>query len=492
IAIAGVMGGQNSEISDGTTNVLIESAYFDPSAIRRTSKFLGLSTDSSYRFERGTDIENTIYAVNRAAQLMHEFAGGEIAEGIIDVYPDKRTPKQVIIRTARVNAVLGAELDIEEMIGACAKLGFTPTKKTDVEFSVTIPTYRPDMELEIDVIEEIARIIGYDRFAPKTPYISMHLPLRSSPPPVDVREKIRNTLVAQGYTEVVTSSLLDEHAAELFSEKLVHLANPLSAEMAVVRPHPLPQVLATIARNIHLGTKDIRIFEISRSYERAENDSIIVEKRFVGKEWLTVAACGATSAAWDSKPRQVDFYDLKGIVEKLFHAGALDKFKFIPYNSVEKSVYTPVSLSVVHGGRTVGSLGNVSPSLLKQYDVDASVCVAMIEIGAMQSGGKRPQYVPPLRFPGIVRDLAIVAPTEKSAQEIGETISRSASSPLLRAVRIFDVFEGGAVGENNRSLAFSLEFAADDRTLRDEEVAEVMSKIMNDLEQRHHFTIRSS
>ncbi|HET7152719.1 MAG TPA: hypothetical protein VFJ29_03065, partial [Candidatus Kapabacteria bacterium] len=180
-----------------------------------------------------------------------------------------------------------------------------------------------------------------------------------------------------------------------------------------------------------------------------------------------------------------------GEVEQLLKTAALDKFKFIPYNSVEFSVYTPVSLSVVHSGREIGSLGTVSPDLLKRYDIESGVCIAMIEIGALQSGGKRPQYVPPLRFPGIVRDLAIVAPAEKSAQEIQDAISKSASSPLLRTVTIFDVFEGGAVGENKKSLAFSLEFAADDRTLRDEEVAEVMGKIMKDLEQRHHFTIRS-
>jgi phenylalanyl-tRNA synthetase beta chain len=202
--------------------------------------------------------------------------------------------------------------------------------------------------------------------------------------------------------------------------------------------------------------------------------------------------CGATPAAWDSKPRPVDLYDVKGEVERLLKTAALDKFKFIPYNAVQNSVYTPVSLSVVHNGREIGSLGNVSQDLLKRYDVESGVCIAMIEIGAMQAGEKRPQYAPPLRFPGIVRDLAIVAPVEKSAQEIEDAISKSASSPLLRGIKVFDVFEGGAVGENKKSLAFSLEFAADDRTLRDEEVAEVMSRIMKDLEERRHFIIRSS
>jgi phenylalanyl-tRNA synthetase beta chain len=152
----------------------------------------------------------------------------------------------VVVRTARVNALLGAQIGTDEMISTCAKLGFAPAKKSNAEISVTIPSYLPDMEGEIDVIEEIARIIGYDRFAPKTPYINIHLPLRSDSAPVDVREKIRNVLTARGYTEIVKSSLLDEQAAGLFSDKLVRLANPLSAEMAVVRPHPLPQALARL------------------------------------------------------------------------------------------------------------------------------------------------------------------------------------------------------------------------------------------------------
>jgi len=485
VAIAGVMGGQNSEISENTADVFIESAYFNPSSIRRTSKFLGLSSDSSYRFERGTDIENTVYAVNRAAQLIQQLAGGEILSGFIDAYPKKHEPKRISVRTQRIGAVLGATLPLDEMTTICSRLGFNPAKKSEAEFEVAIPSYRPDMESEIDVIEEIARVVGYDRFAPRAPNISVRLPLRSAPMPEDVRGVLRSLLSAHGYCEIVTSSLIDERQANIFSEAIVRVANPISSEMSVLRPSPLPGALATIARNIHHGTRDIRIFEIARTAERTESKDSDVEKRFSEKEWIVVASCGNMLGSWDAKPRSVDFYDVKGEVERVLYETRVHKYKFVEDKS---NVFCDPSLSVIQSGRAIGAFGAISRGILKKFDIDVPVYAGMLETSALPSGRAIPHYVAPPRFPGIVRDLAIIAPVEKTGQEIQEAIMKSASSPLLRGIRIFDVFP---LDNGTRSVAFSLEFAADDRTLRDEEAADVITKIIKDLEQRHHFSIRS-
>lgn len=491
VAIAGVMGGANAEITDATTNVLIESAYFDPSSIRNTSKYLGLSTDASYRFERGTDIDNAVYAADRATEMIRELAGGDVAAGRIDAYPAPMEPQEIAVRPARVNEVLGATIATSEMIQICGHLGFAPQPTRDDMFAITVPTWRPDMHEEIDVVEDIARIAGYHRFMPDTPHVTMRVPVGGGTSAHDATADIRAFLMANGFTEIVTNSLVDETTAKKYANDFVRLANPLSNELAIVRPHPLPQALATVALNMRHGTSDIRLFELSHSYHIVDPGAASVEERYTGTEWLTIVMAGKTAGAWDAKPRALDFYDMKGAVVRLFAQAALDNYRLIAYNSGENQVLTAQSASITLAGRTVGHFGQVLPAVLRTHDIDGDVYVAMIEAAPLKARGKQARYVAPPRFPWVVRDLALVAPEEKPAEEIEAAIKKAANSPLLRGLKLFDVFAGPALGAGNRSLAYSLTFGADDRTLRDEEIDAVVKRIVNELQQRHHLSIRA-
>ncbi len=492
VAVAGVMGGQNSEITDGTVNVLIESAVFKPTNIRRTSKLLGLSTDASYRFERGTDVENAVYAVNRAAQLMHELAGGEVANGVIDCYPGKSARATVTVRPSRVNALLGVDVPRAEMLAICARLGFGVADGGDA-FTVTVPPWRSDVTEEVDVVEEIARIAGYDRFVPPEPHVHMRVPLAAPHGNDDRVRTIREHLVARGFHEIMTNSLIDATVAAAYPGLHVALRNPLSADMAAMRPHALPQMLAAIGANVRKGTRDQRLFELCRTHVRRDppGAGAGVEDRFVEEECLVIALAGSTSQSWDVKGRAYDLYDVKGEVEALVGRLALDNVRLIRYNEPDPPVFSAPAMEMQRTKRHVGAFGAVAPTLRAAVDCPVPVYAAVLALDAIAAPGRTPKYEAPPRFPRVHRDLAVVAPRDVPAGELEVLIRRAAASPLLRAVDVFDVFEGGAVGAENRSIAFALEFGADDRTLRDEEIAAVMDAVIGALTGTGRFSIRA-
>ena len=262
VAIAGVMGGLNSEISDSTTSVLIESACFEQSSIRRTAKQLGISSDASYRFERGTDPNGTVFAADRAAMLLSEIAGGRIQKGIVDVYPKKIKERTIDLRLSRMNKILGTTIPASRVKKMLPPIGIKIRAASGGNFVCTVPTFRPDLEQEIDVIEEIARLHGYSNIADTmaaTIDFSHHISSRN------MVDDIRCSLEGLGFNEVVTNSLIDENIAKLFSENIVQIKNPISKDLSALRPSMVGSMLQTVFYNSNYGTNDIRAFEIGRT-----------------------------------------------------------------------------------------------------------------------------------------------------------------------------------------------------------------------------------
>jgi len=291
VAIAGVMGGENSEVYPDTKDILIESAYFNPSSIRKTSKLLGLSTDSSYRFERGTDPENTVWAAKRAAQLIAEFSGGKIAKGEIDIYPNPVEKTNLELRFKRVDRILGITVKPKEVVSILSKLGFGILNETDKVVKVEVPTYRPDVEREIDLIEEVARIYGYEKI-PSIEKISMALEKKIDQSEFD--GNLRHSLTALGFQEIVTNSLFNESVAESFG-KSVSVMNPKTIEMSNLRPSLVPGMLTAISKNIKVRENNLTFFEIGKIFIKKTESKIKSFEDFEESKHLLIAITGSAT-----------------------------------------------------------------------------------------------------------------------------------------------------------------------------------------------------
>ncbi|HEY6192083.1 MAG TPA: phenylalanine--tRNA ligase subunit beta [Bacteroidota bacterium] len=493
IALAGVMGGANSEISASTRNVFIESAYFNPRSIRRTSKALGLSTDASQRFERGMDPNGTVWAADRAASLIQSECGGEILKGRIDVYPRKVTPRRIPLRVEKVNDLLGITLTAKEISQLLKRLWIFPAQKktsklASAQLTFEAPTWRPDLEREIDLIEEVARVYGYDRIDAKSGAEVRYAETTHSD---DFEGYLRQLLSGSGFNEMVTNSMQERSVAGLTSEHVVEIANPISKDMAALRTSLIPSLLSVVGNNISHGSRDIRLFEIGKAYFREDtppNQGSTPEFREETRLVLGLSG-SALPRSWDRKPRQFDMSDLKGEVEALFNKIFLDKFKFIPYSTTK--ALTEVGLSIEINGRDAGMMGRIRADVLKKFEVEQDLFVAELSIDALESSrsGVR-SYRPLPRYPSVVRDLALTVDQAVETGRIEEEI-RSAGGQLLTKVELFDIFSGEQIEAGKKSCAFALEFMSEDHTLVQEEVDKIMEKIIQRVASRLQATLRS-
>lgn len=464
VAIGGVMGGLNSEVSENTKNVLLECAYFNPVSIRKTSKRLGIFTESSRRFERGTDPnEGLLLALHRATRLIADLAQGEVAKGFVDVYPKRIEPAKVKLRPQRVTHVLGAEIPKEEIKKVLTRLELQ-VQSDGEDLEVEIPTFRPDLTREIDLIEEIARVHGYDNIPSDTQAFFEQL----EPKLLDeiFSRNVRNALIAFGFSQVVTYSMLSRKKAELFIEKerLVPLRNPLSEDLAILRPSLIPGLLGVIQYNINRKIKDLKIFEIGNIFYKSKPQKARIDE----STQVAGAITGARlEESWSYKPEQVDFYDLKGIVEHLFIHNSIQNWYFRP---AQKSIMTGKALDIYLGDRLVGFLGEINDVILEVFDIDQPVFVFEINLMEMQQQVKWDKVYQPIpRFPAIERDLAVVVKKNIQADEITNHIQEN-GGPYLQRVKLFDVYTGQQIAPDEKSLAFNLVFYSMERTLKDEEV----------------------
>ena len=493
-AVAGVMGGADAEVTDGTVRVAFESAWFDPVSVRRTSKRLALSTDASFRFERGADIEAPVRAMRRALRLLGEIGGGAPHGSIVDRYPTPRDQATVTLRHARIGHVLGIEVEPAFVPVTLQRLGFGVGPASDERdgrrWQVMVPPHRVDVSREIDLIEEIARHHGYERLPSTFPAL-----VRPPAPPsaaLSRQRLLRRVLTAGGCSEAITYGFIEEAAARPFvdrSDELVRIANPLSEKFAVLRPSLVPGLLDALIHNRRREHRDIRLFEIGHRFTAAEGET----------SGFAVALTGASIPRhWGGGERQADLYDMIGLVDRVCDAfGVTPVYEPAAPRTLVPGCAAAVQATPRDGEReqlTLGYVGELAPSIAQARGLPADDAIFVAELdlaGIARTGTDRRRMVaaPLPRYPSVVRDLAVIVDATLPAATVRDTI-RSVAPDTLRQVREFDLYKGKGIPSGRMSLALRLTFRAADRTLTDAEVQQAMDAIVATLETRHEATLR--
>ncbi len=466
VAIAGVMGGLDSEVTAATRTVLIESAYFHPPSIRRTAKRLGLSSESAYRFERGVDPEGVIPALNRAAQLMAELGSGRILKGLIDACPRPWQSPRLTLRLSRTNAVLGTTLAKAQVKDILRRLQMPPVAADDDTLSVQVPSFRGDLTREIDLIEEVARLHGFAHIPVTRPRVEMWA--RRPGKEARLREQARELLVGMGFAEVINYAFQPERLTTQLTgtapgSEFVRLANPISEEQAVMRTALLPGLVETTRRNAAHLSRDLKIFELGMVFQPRAGDQLPQETLL-----LAGLMTGARQTpAWNVPADiPVDYFDLKGVVENLL-AGLL----------VEDVTYQPAPQDFLrHGtlimaaGSHIGFLGELHPDAVERCELKQPAWVFEMNFSRLAAAAQDcPRFQPLPRYPAVFRDLAITLSAAIPAAQVQDVLFAH-GRPLLVAAQLFDVYTGPPVPAGERSLAFHLCYRDPDRTLTEEDV----------------------
>jgi len=502
VAVAGVMGGANSEVSTETTDVLIESAYFDPSTIRRTAKALDVQTDSSYRFERGVDRDGQVWAAARAAELIAELGNGTVVPGMVDEHPSPPDEETVSLRPDRLTQVLGTEVSTDEVTRLLGAIGFK-IEEGEEALHCTVPTWRPDVSIEEDLIEEVARLHGYDQI-PEPERVPVPSRTPHQPPEETLERQARSLLKGLGYREIYTNSMLRVDRAERFNvppaggehAPVVETQNPISEEMAALRPRLLPGTLEVMQHNRNHGQEALRVFEFGRVFRRATESDDPIVPGYCEHPALLIALSGPHApTGWDTDPRDADLFDLKGTVETLLEDLRVPDLALTPRDDDPAANGTaPVTqhhIDVTTDGTPLGTVARVRDDVAADFDLDTPVFVAEFNWAALTDAAKAEQYrdyEPVSRFPVVDRDLAVLVHTDQPVGPLQDTI-RDTGAPLLRRVDVFDVYEGEGIEEDAKSVALTLRFGAD-RTLTDEEVDAQIDTIVETLEQDHNARLR--
>ena len=486
VALAGVMGGFDSEITDQTVDVLLESAYFHPSSIRKTSKALGMHTEASHRFERGADPEGVIPALDRAAQLIVEIAGGEICSGIVDVYPGKREAINIKLRPERANFVLGTEIGEDEMRDILTRLGFIVSDT----FEVTAPTFRPDVGQEIDLVEEIARVYGFDNIPTTLP--RGDIPIPKIDPKENLRERVKTYLLQCGMMEAMNYAFYHPDVFDRIRlasidplRQAVQIANPLSEDQSIMRTTLIPSLLANAQHNRNHQINNVQFFECSKVFiPNGTGEYPNEPERVAG-----MIAGNLGAGVYGDPLRPADFFDIKGVVE-----GMLDRCGISDYT------ITHADHPAFHPGRraeiriedkTLCVFGEAHPEVLENYDLLHKAYLFELDferlVGVVEPM-KQFESIP--IYPSVNRDLAIVLDADTPASRPVEII-KSAGGELVSSLHLFDVYTGEQVTEGKKSLAFAIEYRSTTETLTDEIVDQVHGKILEQLEQELGATLRS-
>ena len=475
IAVAGVMGGAESEVGAATRTIVFESASFNANSVRRTSKMLGLKTEASTRFERGVDPNLPLVAMQRACALLEATGAGRARGQVVDAYPAVVAPRQLRLRRARLSGLLGVTVPDADVTRLLGSLGFGLARGDD-GWIVSVPTRRVDVLREVDVIEEVARHYGFDRIPATFP------PLRVAPPPADPRiaqaRHLRSVLTGAGFFEAVTFGFIGEAAAATFAAAgdVATIANPLSETFAVLRPSALPGLLDALAHNRRREQRDVRLFEAGNVFSKAGG-----ERRSLALAWT-----GASNLPhWSGAAAEVSFFDMKGAVERVCRALRVEATT-TPH--VEPWLVAGQTAALVSGEQHLGVLGRLSSAIAERHGLpgDDAVFVAEIDLDAAGAVADRrdTRVVALPRFPSVTRDVAMLVNDTLPAAALRATIRRAAP-PSLADVREFDRYQGKGVPEGKVSLALRLTFRAADRTLTDGEVQAAMDAVIAALASEH-------
>ncbi len=485
VAIAGIVGGENSEVSEKTKNILIESAYFNPSSVRRTSKKLLLATDSSYRFERGTDPSNTIYVVQRAAQLIKSVAGGEIAKGSIDEYPSKARNKEITIRLPKLKKLLGYEVQKADVNRIFQRLGINLLKDLGESLEVVIPTFRPDIEREADLIEEVARISGYD-LIPAIEKVNITIDKRKDDSRFE--DHLREVATSLGLNEMVNNPLIPEKLADL-TGKPIMISNPQSNDMAFLRTSLLVSALPAVSLNIKKGEKDLALFELGNVFIQ-HNQPINDFSDFTEKKKLIYILTGnKNTRSWYSNETEYDFYDLKGLSNSFLSKLVLDIVLDDSYNSIQNNVYD-YQFTKNFKGDIFGTGGKLNAVFLKNFDIEQDVYCFEFDVERLQNAiESKSSFKEILKYPKVLRDIAFIFDNSVKYISVKDFILKESSS-ILKSVELFDLFESKEIGKDKKSMAFGLEYYDFGRTLTDEEVDTDFQKLINKISANFNAILR--
>ncbi len=475
VAIAGVMGGEETAVTEKTKNVFLESAWFNPSSIRRTSQRLRLSTESSYRFERGIDPEGVLLGLERAAERIARLAGGEIVSGRIDEYPSPYVPREIRLTPRKLSLYLKLDLPDREVEDFLKRVG-VKVKQAVEGFLCEPPSFRHDLTIEEDLIEEVARLYGYDRLPSTIPRAE----IAGRPPSQRERYllRVRNLMTALGLYEAINYSFISPRFADLLGlseddprRRTVALANPLSEEQSVMRTMLLPGLLETARINLFREQPNVRLFEIGRVFLPREGESLPEERHHLAG--LLTGLIEPLSC--HSPGRKADFFDLKGILEAFFaHVGL--EVDFSP-GAREPFLRQAVSVRLMLAGQDLGFAGEIAPEVRDRLDVEQPIFVFEIDFDLLIALAKEEKTFQALpKFPATTRDLALVLKDEIPAAEVLSVV-KQAKVPYLEEVTLIDVYRGKGIPEGEKSLTLRFVYRAQDRTLTDEEVNEIQASV---------------
>ncbi|MFL5454530.1 MAG: phenylalanine--tRNA ligase subunit beta [Myxococcales bacterium] len=495
VALAGVMGGATSEVSDRTTRILLESAVFDPPGVRRTARRHGLHTEASHRFERGADEQAARVAADRCAELIVKLAGGKVLPGAIDRYPSPRPLAKIWVRPARISAVLGTQVDAAEVEKRLLSLGLEPLDGNPTRRLWCAPSWRRDLTREIDCVEEIARLRGFDTIPIEVPKAGVGetaaiLPQRR------VTAAARAALAARGFDEALNYSFVAERelAALIPQEKPILVANPLTVEQGAMRTTLVAGLLRNVGHALKHGAQDARLYELGRVYRARPSGAYPSgELAWPADEPRRLALVGAGHRAprsWAAPHEPVDFYDLKGAVEDVLRAMAIEGARFVP--AERPWLHPAASAEVVVGGTTCGALGQIHPRVAQAFDVPVGIVAAELEWELLLAGSRALRQMGGVpRFPAVARDLAFVVGATTPAEEMLREIRSADEKGLIEDITLFDVYRGAQVPEGKKSVAYGLTLRATDRTLTDAEADALCTAVKDRLKGRLGAEIRA-
>lgn len=471
MCIAGVFGGIHSGVTEHTSSIFLESAYFDSVSIRKTAKRHGLNTDASFRFERGIDINITEYALKRAAHLIREIAGGDISSEVVDLYPKKAQERQVFLTFDKINSLIGQEIPRDSIKSILSSLEIKVNNVTESGLGLTIPTYRVDVEREVDVIEEILRVFGYNNIDYKEK-LTASIAQTSKFESYRIQDVVGNMLAAQGFYEIMTNSLVaaeTQNVLEAIDKKAVKMLNPLSSDLSVLRTSMLFSGLQTVSYNNNRQKADLKLFEFGKTYHKKG-------KKNLEKQHLSIFVSGNRSENnWAITPKKTDFFFLKGIVETIFTRLGIKGTITEPYSDVSYSEGLSCSLN----GKLLGTYGLVSKAMLKEFDLKQDVFYADFDWDAILESISNQnilfEEIP--KFPEVTRDFALQLDEGTTFQQVYD-LAWSTEKNLLKNVNLFDVYKGNKLPKGKKSYAVSFTLLDEKKTLTDKQIDKLMSKLL--------------
>ncbi len=494
MCMAGVFGGADSGITDSTTNVFLESAYFNPVFIRKTSKRHDLHTDSSFRFERGTDPNGTLYALKRAALLIKEIAGGEIASDIVDVYPQPIEPALVPVTYEGIFNLIGNRLDLTVITNILNALEIEIVNKDNQGMVLKVPTYRVDVKQQADIVEEILRIYGYNNVT-ISEKVNSTLTYVDKPELIKEQDKISDFLSAQGFHEIMNNSLTKSayyETSDFYKDRIVYILNPLSSDLNCLRQTLIFGGLESIAFNINRKRNNLKFYEFGNCYFYHKNKNVENKlTQYYEKFMLGLFMTGLVEEPnWNTPKKEVDFYYLKAYVLNIFRKIGIAK-DLIHENLLTNHPEIASGLEIKINGQSIAVLGDVKKDLLKQFDIKQDVYVAQIDWDLVMQliKNRKIQYRELPKYPEVKRDLSMILDMDITYSQL-EQIAYKTEPKLIKDINLFDVYQGDKIEKGKKSYAISFTLQSEEKTLTDNEIDSVMKRLMNAYEKQLNAKIR--